>query len=195
MCRCFVFIALLGCFEFGESVGLASEPARDDAAVTRVVAATLEATRHADWKQYAKFMHPEALREVKDALGLALRTTGNDSAEAQQVLRLFGDAKDVDALLAMSPEDFFVSFLSGTTATVPRLKKMLGSVDAQVVGVVYEKGNLAHVVVRAKVKYQDLELTKMDVISLKRNGEDWRLLLSGDLRGFVEIARRSLKGM
>ena len=33
----------------------------------------------------------------------------------------------------------------------------------------------------------------MDVISLKRSGKEWRLLLSGDLKGIAKALSRSAK--
>ena len=118
-------------------------PVRDDAAVKKVVASTLAATRRADWKQFAELMHPEALKELKGFFVTALKAARDDSAELQELLQLFGGAKDVDTLLAMTQEEFFASFMGGITAAMPQLKQVLGSVESEVVGVVFEKDDLA----------------------------------------------------
>src|SRR5262249_13828163 len=42
-----------------------AEPKRDDAAIEKVVAASMEAARKMDWQAYAELIHPESLEDYK----------------------------------------------------------------------------------------------------------------------------------
>jgi hypothetical protein len=166
---------------------------RDDMAVQKVVNEALDATKAADWQKFASLMHPDALREIKEALAPALEAAEADSAELRQAMRLFGNPKSVKELLALSPDKFFARFLEGTTANVPRLRQVLTGSDFKVIGTVYETDGTAHVVYRGRLNVQGAAISKVDVISLKRDGDSWRMLMNTNFKGLAEQLRRSLK--
>lgn len=174
------------------SVALGQAP-RDDAAVLKVAADSMEAVRKSDWQKFASFMHPEALREFQETLGSALRAVEPDSGEWKQVLKLFGNPKDVRTLLDLPPDQFFMRFLQGVMKSAPQVRRILSGTDFQMIGTVYEKDGTAHVVYRGKMKVEDAGFSKVDVISLKPDGDTWRLLLTGDFKAMGESLRKALK--
>jgi hypothetical protein len=172
----------------------ASEPMpRDNAAVQKVVTQALDAMKAADWLKFASLMHPDALRDFKETLAQALEATESDPDEMRQAMRFFGNPKSVKELLALSPEKFFARFLEGITTTAPRLRQVLTGSEYKVIGTVYENDGTAHVVYRTHVKVEGTAASAVGVISLKRDGDSWRMLMSADFKALAEQVRRALK--
>ena len=59
---------------------------------------------------------------------------------------------------------------------------------------VAEGADVRHVVTRSKVAAQGIEMTKMDVVSLRRTPQGWRVQLKGDMTGMAELMKRRLQG-
>ena len=76
---------------------------------------------------------------------------------------------------------------------IPQAKNAFTAMDSKIIGIVYEGHDLAHVVSRVGVKLEDISMTKMTVITLKRSGTEWRMLLTGEMQGLGEQFRRILR--
>jgi hypothetical protein len=133
-------------------------------------------------------MHPSALdrfkgimTEVADAIVAA---PADRKPPVKMVNALFGDEGPA-VVKDLSPREVFVRFMSNLTTFVPQIRSMHAGSEYQVLGHVAEGGNLAHVVFRATLAQGDHEMTKMSVISLKRDGEHWKVLLTDDLENLV----------
>ena len=48
-----------------------------------------------------------------------------------------------------------------------------------------------HVLVRESYKLGDIEIANMEVLSFKKSGDYWALLLSGKIRGLVQTLQTS----
>jgi hypothetical protein len=75
--------------------------------------------------------------------------------------------------------------MSNLTTFLPQIKEMAAGTQHEIIGHVDEGGNVTHVVFRATLKRGKTELTKMDVLSLKRDGEEWRVLLTDDMESLI----------
>lgn len=53
----------------------------------------------------------------------------------------------------------------------------------EILGEVKEGDNIAHLVTRNRVSVGEMEVEAMEVVSLKKNGEDWRMLMAGNIKG------------
>lgn len=133
-------------------------------------------------------MHPSALdrfkgimTEVADAIAAA---PADRKPPAKMVSALFGDEGPA-IVKDLPPRDVFVRFMSNLTTFVPQIRAMHAGSEYQVIGHVVEGGNVAHVVFRATLSQGDHEMTKMSVLSLKRDGEHWKVLLTDDLENLV----------
>ena len=133
-------------------------------------------------------MHPAALERFKAVLsGIAQAIT---SAPAERkpspklVSALFGDG-GVESVKETPPREAFVRFMSNLTTFLPQIREMSAGTEHEIIGHVDEGGNITHVVFRATLKRGNTELTKMDVLSLKRDGEDWKVLLTDDMEGLI----------
>ncbi len=105
-----------------------------------------------------------------------------DADEAKEILELFSGPKDAKRLMELPPDELFVSFVQGVTANVPELKRVLTASEFQIIGTVHEKDGTAHLVYRGKLKAGEAAISKVDVISLKRDKGSWRMLLRQDMK-------------
>jgi hypothetical protein len=110
---------------------------------------------------------------------------------AKMISALFGE-EGPDAMKTLPPRDVFVRFMSNLTTFVPQIREMHAGSEYQVLGHVDEGGNVTHVVFRATLKRGETELTKMEVLSLKRDGETWKVLLTDDMENLVAGFARQL---
>jgi hypothetical protein len=136
----------------------------------------------------ADAMHPSALDRFKTILiGIAdgiKQAPADRKAPAKMVSALFGDEGPA-AVRTFPPRDVFVRFMSNLTTFVPQIREMHAGSEYQLLGHVNEGGNVAHVVFRATLRRGENELTKMEVLSLKRDGQHWRVLLTDDLQSLI----------
>jgi len=136
----------------------------------------------------ADSLHPSALEKFKgllitiaDAIEAA---PANRKPPPKMLSALFGD-DGPQAVKTLPARDAFVRFMSNLTTFVPQLREMTAGSEYQVLGHVDEGGNVTHVVFRATLRRGETEVTKMEVLSLKRDGEDWKVLLTDDLESLI----------
>jgi len=131
----------------------------------------------------ADSMHPSALenfQQILNKIAEALRTASAERKPSQRVIdALFGD-EGPDAMKTRIPRDNFVRFMSNLATFVPQVREMTAGSEYQVLGHVVE-GDLAHVVFRATLRRGERAMSKMEVLTLKRDGERWKVMLADDL--------------
>jgi hypothetical protein len=76
---------------------------------------------------------------------------------------------------------------------MPMLRQMLNDSAYDFIGHVDEGGNQTHVVYRATLTTGGAAVTKMEVLTLKRDGEEWKVMLTGDIESFVGGLTRQLQ--
>jgi hypothetical protein len=142
----------------------------------------------------ADSMHPAALerfREILGSIATAIEAAPPDRKPPEKMVNaLFGD-NGLGSVKTDAPRDVFVRFMSNLTTFVPQIREMTAGSEYQVIGHV-DEGNMAHVVFRATLKRGQTELTKMDVLSLKRDGSEWRMMLTDDLADLISGLGRQL---
>src|SRR5262249_14665099 len=72
----------------------------------------------------------------------------------------------------------------------PPLKKAMAGSSATPLGVVREGDDLAHVVCRMAVRLDEGSVTQVNVVTLKRHGDGWKMLLTTDLEKLAAGLRR-----
>jgi uncharacterized protein (TIGR03067 family) len=65
------------------------------------------------------------------------------------------------------------------------------NVDGKIIGGVHEGDDQAYVVVRTRRKFDRAELTKVEVIALKRSGAQWKMVLPDLVRIMAETSGRT----
>lgn len=172
--------------------GADPKPRPADAAIEKVVADSLEAGRATNWRGYADLVHPDSLREYKDMWLPVLRAATRERPEKQaDLLSAFDQATDLKTLMALRPKDFFVPSMKGMASQIPSLAANPPDADGKIIGTVHEGDDRAYVVVRTRLKGAHGEQTKVEVVSLKRSGAEWKLLLPDVVRIMAETFRRT----
>jgi ribose 1,5-bisphosphokinase PhnN len=134
-------------------------------------------------------MHPDALKQLKSSL-LAVVDAAEQKGRVDEVLRIFKNVRSAGDLRKLDDLAFFTAFLEGVMELQPRLRDAFRGMTLDVIGHVPEGSDVIHVVYRGTVAQGDTKVSKMSVMSLKANGKDWGMLLTGDLEGVAASLKR-----
>jgi len=126
------------------------------------------------------FIHPDELARFKEMLmPMVRREAATGDTPVTDVL--FGKGTKLAQVEAMPPLDF-------STALMRVVGQKLDGVkygDVQVLGTVREK-EIVHVVARVVAEVSaGVQMKSVEVISTKKSGDDWKLLLTGQLEGLA----------
>jgi hypothetical protein len=190
MTRMLVLVSL------GVSLLLFNIPARGDEKKDEppepAVKKALAALREERFEDFAKAMHPDELKDLKKSLMAALTVAAKEGRE-KQFLRLM-KAKSIDDLKDLSDVQFFASLTSNMFRLDMTIKQTFGAAEADLIGNVREGKNVAHVVCRVKMKIEGVPTTHMDVVSVKKTDDGWRLLLPSQVEVFASLVKQDLRG-
>jgi hypothetical protein len=153
-----------------------------------VVVAYFEALQTNRLNDLAGYMHLEALNKFRNMLMPVIEqgTKDKDKDDVKKLLAMFAGAKSIAELKVLTPQAFFTSFFKGISARVPDMQSIYASTKFQILGHVNE-GDLVHVVYRSNASMNGASLTQLEVVSLKQQGSDWRLLLTGEMENLVNL--------
>ena len=154
-----------------------------------VAAELSQAYKDFDLERAASLMHSDALTRLQEII---LEIASVDSTG--EVAAMFTGETDMDVINSMSAETAFVRFFEALMQIQPEIAEAFKSLETEVLGHITEGEDLAHVVTRGTVSMMGMEMTQMEVITLQRDGNEWRALLSGDLNNFAEAVRANLSG-
>jgi hypothetical protein len=130
----------------------------------------------------ADFMHPEELQRFKTMM-LPMFKSSSAIRSLDLNRRFFGSTATVDTAAATSPRDFMRAFLRmgsnmGAAANIKfQPPTIIGSV---------QEGDTVHFITRNTAGAGDLSITQLEITSLRKDGEHWRLLLSGSMEGMAQ---------
>lgn len=189
-CLCVLLLLVLTPLCRGED----RKPEREDAAIEKVVADSVEAGKKLDWKGYAELVHPESLEDYKKMWMPALTAAAKAPPDKQtDLLPLFDKAADLKAVIALKPKEFFVSSMKGMASQFHRegIGGALNVAEEKIIGTVHEGEDQAYVVVRTRRKFGGAEMTQVEVIALKRSGTEWKMMLPDSVRIMAETFGRT----
>lgn len=135
----------------------------------------------------ADMMHPDELTKFRRMVEPVVLES---LAEKDDTFAIYADAQDPTRISPMDDVKFMNTFMSWASQAVPGLAGALRNTSMQALGHVVE-GEVRHVVVRAKVKAQDLEVEKMSVWSVKDHDGKPMLTLTGDIQGLAQSLKAS----
>jgi hypothetical protein len=144
----------------------------------------VEAVRSKGLTAVPEFIHPDELSRFREMLLPVLR---GESALAKNLrAAFFGPSATAESVEAMNPEEFMRGFMSFAQGQMKAMNVTIGKSD--VLGSVKE-GELVHLVTRNTAGAGALQLTQLEVVSLKLYQNTWRLLLSGKLEGMAQALK------
>ncbi|HXG11466.1 MAG TPA: hypothetical protein VNK04_17055 [Gemmataceae bacterium] len=168
---------------------MGDDPKQQIATPDTVARNALDALKEDRLEDFAKAMHPDALKRFK-ALLLSIVDAAAKDGQEKQILVLFSGVRTADDLKKLDETQFFVAFYRGVTRLRPEMKQLLGGAEVQTLGYVMEGKDTAHVVYRMTVSAEGAKVTKLDVLSLQKTGTGWGMLLSGDIEGIANLLKQ-----
>ena len=154
-----------------------------------------DAFKKGDNQVLADNMHKGELARFKDAL-MPLFETGLDSspggfASERAMLRLFVGDADMEQVRNESPQDFFIRFLSWVMGLNPAIKQSMAGATIEIIGSVPEK-DMTHVLYRMSVNMMGTTMKQLSVMSVKKEGDDWKLMLTGEIEGMSQMLKMNM---
>jgi hypothetical protein len=144
-------------------------PDTEDAAVRAVVEGLFRDAAKGDWAGYAARTDPAALKAFRDDFSAVL-TAADQAERGDQFVPLFDGAKDLKAVLAYPPAEFFARFMKAAAAAGPAA----AGGKAEVLGAVPEGRDRAHVVVRVRGTLAGDERGVVEVVSVRKVDGAWK---------------------
>lgn len=154
-----------------------------------VAARALNALKDNRISDFASAMHPEALKQLRSTL-LTVIDAAEKKGRVNEALVIFKNVRSATDLQRLDDVAFFTSFFEGLMQIQPRLRDSFRGMTLDVIGHVREGSDVIHVVYRGTVVQGDAKVSKMSVISLKANGDDWGMLLTGDIESTATVLKR-----
>jgi hypothetical protein len=182
------FLCVLSLFVFS-TLGTAGDSPQqpDDAAILKVVADSSEAAKKGDWEKYADLIHPQSLEDYKKMWQPALAAAAKKGpAEQAELLKLFDNAGDLKSFMALKPKEFLAASMKGMSAQFKQGPVNPQNANQKIIGLVHDGADQAYVVVRMSQKFGTAEMTKVEVVGVKRNGAEWRMELPDVVRNLAE---------
>lgn len=136
------------------------------------------------------YIHPDELRRFKDML-LPLFADTDSPAGLSLARAVFGPMTSVEAVARMDPESFMRGFMRFLDRQMKVLETKIG--DVRILGAVRE-GDTVHLVIRNSTAAAGVQVTQLEVVSLRPYRDTWKLLLSGDMEGFAQALRARAAG-
>ena len=150
-----------------------------------------ELLKQEQWTEVAKLYDATALKDFKDMMSFLLELP--DEAAPQVLGTLFGPGATKESVSVMSDQDFFSYFLRGVMAQAAQIGQLdFRKVD--VLGSVPEGDSLRHVVTRTHIGVGELNMEAMEVISFKKEGDKWGILMQGKMKGMAQQIKKALEG-
>lgn len=165
-----------------------TKPAEGGKSPEAVAARALSALKESRIADFGRAMHPEALKQLKSTL-LAVVDAAEEKERVDEILSLFKDAESAADLRKLDDVAFFTAFFEGAMEKQPRLRNALRGMTLDVIGHVAEGADVIHVVYRGTVTQGEVKVSKMSVMSLKANGDDWGMLLTGDIENMAAMLK------
>ncbi|HET7565074.1 MAG TPA: hypothetical protein VFJ96_08790 [Gemmatimonadaceae bacterium] len=133
-----------------------------------------------DFAANAALMHPTALAAIRRFV-VGVSKEDSSGATLQQIVGVHSAA----ALDSLSDAQVYARFLSAVLSAEPGALEAMKSAKVDIIGHVDEAPNLTHVVYRMTMNIQGIEMRKVDVLTLKRDGKVWRATLTTDIENLI----------
>jgi hypothetical protein len=153
----------------------------------------MDAMNAGKYEEFAKDMHPEALRKFRSLMSTIVDLADQDG-KAQDILRLFPNCKTVADTKKLDDVGFFATCLEGQMRAQAGLKEAMANAKNVMIGRVDEKPDMAHVLYNMTINL-DGEKTEVgpNVVSFKKDGERWAMMLKAEMENGVAMMLARMK--
>ncbi len=145
-----------------------------------------DAFKSGDMESMAANMHEEELAKFKDSMIPVIAKNLNpdtvDMTREAVAIRQLAGRDSLEKIQAEDPRVFFLRFMNWMNRMNPMIAKMMSGSKIDTLGYVEEK-DMAHVVCRITMEVMGATVSQMKVMSVKKDGEQWKLMLTGEIEG------------
>lgn len=142
-----------------------------------------------NYRAVAGYYDPDALREFRQMMSFEHELP----AEQRKAYfhTFFSPAQTDESVSKLSNSEYYASFLRGVL-TSERFRDAVKVDNLEILGEVMEGKDIAHVVVRNRLSVGGNDIESIEVMTFKNNGSDWKVQMSGKLRGIALTLRWQL---
>ena len=147
-----------------------------------VLNASMVEFKAGNWAGFSAFVHPEALEKFKESMWTVIEYMAEQdtTSESDAYLQMFGVERVDGKLIEPSSKDFFDNTFKGLSQIVPMFTEAMSSTEFEILGNVMEGDTLVHVVTRSTASVMGTTITKMEIATLKRFEDSWKMMLSAE---------------
>ena len=139
----------------------------------------------------AAHFDPEQLKEFTSMMGFYKEIP--DEAQSQFLAVFFGQGATIAQVEELNDVDFFASIFR----FIMNQAEAAGGLNfdgMEILGEVPEGNDVAHLVTRNRVSVGQIKMESMEVVSLRKNGNEWRVMLSGKIKGIPAQLKSAFSG-
>ncbi len=145
------------------------------------------------WTEFTEVLHPEALQKFRTILMPSIE--GIVPPDKPDTVNLFGKILVMDSLRNLTDKEFFVDMMNIVFSLSPDIGATFMSMQNSMVGAIADGSDLVHVVVHTDMNVGGREIKEMNVITLKKDGADWKHMLSPKIEGIILMVQQTLNQM
>ncbi len=150
-----------------------------------------QALNDMDMEAYASVIHPDDLENFRAMLMSDIERL----AQLRQTdsITLFDKSFSIEDLRSEPAEKFFVDLMVSIFEISPELKTSFTEMTNDHIGAVVQSDSLIHVVVNTKMQVGTKHVNEMNVSTVRRYEDGWKLSMSNKIEGIALMLQQSLR--
>ncbi|UCE25866.1 MAG: hypothetical protein JSU74_07435 [Candidatus Zixiibacteriota bacterium] len=150
-----------------------------------------QALNDMDMEAYAAIIHPDDLENFRSMLMPDIERL----AQLRQTdsITLFDKTFSIEDLRSEPAEKFFVDLMVTIFDISPELKTSFTEMTNDHIGAVAQSDSLIHVVVNTKMQVGTRHVNEMNVSTVRRYEDGWKLRISNKIEGIALMLQQSLR--
>ncbi|WP_460103597.1 hypothetical protein [Sessilibacter sp. MAH4] len=156
------------------------------------VRAYFQAYSSQDFTALASHLLPDDLAYFRELMAFTEHLSPEIRSEFYQTL--YGPGITAENISKLSNSEYFASFMNAVFSLDPSLQEALDISAPQLIGEIQETSDLTHVLVRHQIEFDGIKYEEMEVVSLRRVGDDWLILLNGEFENIPASIKESFLG-
>jgi hypothetical protein len=148
----------------------------------------------ADWSGMSKIMHEVGLEDFTAMILPAIesRVPLGDTNQANDTVSLFGVPYSANELRTLPADSFMAVIMNTVFQVTPQLGQTFATLETSPVGQVAEGDSLIHVLMRTSMSLGGGAVSEMDVLTVGKSGDAWKLLFPTRLKGMTQLIQQSI---
>ena len=142
-----------------------------------------------DMQSLSEYMHSDELDKFKNMLQPVFLSLLKNSNTPPPFSFTNGDSLEI--IYQDSSKQFFERFMRFAISLNPGLNSAISGSTIEPIGHVKD-GDVVHVVVKFTLNIKGMEINKLSVMSIKKDNDEWKLMLTGDIKGIAEAMKSKM---